>query len=221
MNINDFVKNQAASQYSGRNATAQSAQRVSGPTASGLAKAEKRIQAQVDTTTAQLSTLGKLKAAVAAAQTVGRALGSLSATASSGSEKAALTSLVGAVNSAIGAAVADTGSKGTSRVKKDFQRAVASDQSSVDALKKVGVSLNAQGSVVVDSAKLDAAQKADPAAVRATLTALGRRVDAAASQELDGTGRVGGALASLTQRASELQRQQSALASLAKYGGQS
>lgn len=115
----------------------------------------------------------------------------------------------------------DTGSKGTSRVKQDFQRAVAPDQSSVDALKKVGVSVTSQGSVVVDSAKLDAAQKADPAAVRATLTALGRRVDAAASQELDGTGRVGGALASLTQRASELQRQQSALASLAKYGGQS
>lgn len=224
MNINDIVNANTASKYLGTNASAQSASSVNGATSAGLQKAEKRIQAQVDTTSTQLSSFGKLKSAVSDAQIAARALGSLSSTASSTAEKTAATQFVSAFNSAIKtaqstAAVAgetSAASNSAGRVGKDLLHAVGSDAATISALKKIGFNLNADGNLVLDAKKFEAAQKADPAAVRATLTKLGQQVDKTATKELAADGNVGTSLSSLSQRSAVLKGQQSALASVAQ-----
>lgn len=222
MNINDFVSNQTAASYLGNNASSQSAARVSTATAAGLQKAEKRIQTQVDTTSSQLSSFGKLKSAVSDAQIAARGLGGLTGTTTSAAEKTAANTFVSAFNSAINASkttaavpgetYAATSSAG--RVNRDLTRAINTNTATMDALKKIGFSMNASGSLVLDAKKFDAAQKADPAAVRATLTKIGQQVDKTATQELSTSGNVGASLSSLNQRAAVLKSQQSALTSL-------
>lgn len=222
MNINDFVSNQTAANYLGNNASSQSTARVSTAAAAGLQKAEKRIQTQVDTTSSQLSSFGKLKSAVSDTQIAARALGSLSSTATPAAEKTAANSFVSAFNSAITASKATAAVPGETnaaassagRVNKDFLRTIGADTATIDSLKKVGFSMNASGSLVLDAKKFDAAQKADPAAVRATLTKIGQQVDKTAAQELSTSGNVGVSLSSLNQRAALLKSQQSALTSL-------
>lgn len=224
MNINDIVNANTASKYSGTNTGAQSASSVHGATSAGLQKAEKRIQAQVDTTSTQLSSFGKLKSAVSDAQIAARTLGSLNSTASSAAEKTAATQFVSAFNSAINtaqstAAVAGettAASNSAGRVGKDMLRAVGSDAATISALKKIGFNVNADGNLVLDAKKFEAAQKADPAAVRTALTKLGQQVDKTASKELAADGNVGTSLSSLKQRSAVLKGQQSALASVAQ-----
>ncbi len=224
MNINDIVNLNAASKYLGTNTSAQSTNSVNGAVSTGLEKAEKRIQAQVDTTSTQLSSFGKLKSSVSGAQIAGRALGGLTSTGTSAAEKTAATQFVSAFNSAVNtakttAAVAGettAASNSATRVGKDLLRAVGSDAATIGALKKIGFSLNADGNLVLDAKKLDAAQKADPAAVRATLTQLGQQVDKTATKELAADGNVGTSLSSLNQRSAVLKGQQSALASVAQ-----
>ena len=66
MNINDFVKANAVALYLGTNASQQTgnAGKTGLAAQPGFQKAEKRIQAQVDVATAQLSSFGKLKSAL-------------------------------------------------------------------------------------------------------------------------------------------------------------
>lgn len=222
MNINDTVNANTASKYLADNSGARSAKSVGGAASTGLQKAEKRIQAQVDTTSTQLSSFGKLKSAVSDAQIAARALGSLSSATSSATEKTAATQFVSAFNSAINtakttAAVAGettAASNSAGRVGKDMLRAVGSDAATISALKKIGFNVNASGNLVLDAKKFDAAQKADPAGVRNTLTKLGQQVDKTATKELAADGNVGTSLSSLTQRSAMLKGQQHALASV-------
>ena len=70
MNINDLVASQAARQI-GSGATTSTAAKASAPVAAAsqqFAKVDKRLQADVDTTTANLSKFGLLKSAVASGQ---------------------------------------------------------------------------------------------------------------------------------------------------------
>jgi hypothetical protein len=222
MNINDFVSTGAAAKYLASNSNSQSTTGVNAAAPAGLLKAEKRIQAQVDTTSTQLSSFGKLKSSVSSAQIAARALGSLTSTASSAAEKTAANAFVSAFNSATNTAktaaavpgeTAATSNSAT-RVSKDLLRTVGADAATIDALKKVGFSVNTDGNLVLDAKKFDAAQKADPTGVRATLTKLGQQVDKTATKELATDGNVGNSLSSLNQRATVLKSQQSALMSL-------
>ncbi len=64
MKINDFVVANSARTYLGLSAKTQATGSVTATGQSGLEKADKRIQAQVDVTSAQLSSFGKLKSSV-------------------------------------------------------------------------------------------------------------------------------------------------------------
>jgi len=66
----------------------------------------------------------------------------------------------------------------------------------------------------IDATKFDAAQKKNPTAVLAALTKWGQTVDKAATSELATNGNVSGSVSSLTQRATALQSQQSAMLKL-------
>ncbi|HOE40333.1 MAG TPA: hypothetical protein PLB25_01660 [Rhodoferax sp.] len=221
MNINDFVTANSASNYLGLNSSSRAATGVSATGQNSLARAEKRIQSQVDVTTAQLSSLGKLKSAVSGTQIAAQALGKLSATSTNAGAKTAAESFVTAFNSAIG--TAKTASEATgepssslsaSRVGRDLVRTVSADTSTRDALKKIGFNLTSDGKLTLDASKFAAAQTGDAAAVNATLAKIGQQVDQTATRELASTGNVGTAVTSLNQRASVLKNQQSALATL-------
>ena len=222
MNINDFINTNAASKYLGSKTSTQSASSLKSTAPAGLEKAEKRIQTQVDTTSTQLSSFGKLKSSVSGAQIAARTLGSLTSTTSSAAEKTAATNFVSAFNSAIQTAKAtaavpgetSAASNSAARVSKDLLRTVGADAATMDALKKVGFSVNTDGNLVLDAKKFDAAQKANPTGVRATLTKLGQQVDKTATKELAADGNVGTSLTSLNQRATLLKNQQSALTAL-------
>ncbi len=223
MNINDFVTSQSASQYLGTGASTQAAGGLSAAAQAGLKKADQRIQAQVDTTSAQLSSFGKLQSAVSSAQIAAHALGSLGSTSTAVAQKSAASNFTSAFNAALGAAKTtaalpgDTASaQSASRTSRDLLRVVHTDTATVDSLKKIGLSVNTGGNLVLDGKQFDAAQKADPAGVRATLNKLGQQVFNATAQELASNGNVGLTLSSLNQRSGILKSQQSTLNTLAQ-----
>ena len=228
MNINDFVIANASMKYTGVNAKTSSpaADKVSAAATAGLVKAEKRIQAQVDATSVQLSSLGKLKSSVSGAQLAAHALGGLSATTTSAAEKAAASGFVTAFNSALATAKTTAAAPGdmaltssANRTSKGLQSAISADRPTLEALKKIGFSVGTDGTLSLDTKKFDAAQKADPTGVRATLVKMGKQVDKTATKELATDGNVGLSLSTLNQRANTLKSQQSTLASLKATGG--
>jgi flagellar capping protein FliD len=223
MNINDFITANAAARYTGTQSSTQSAGSVNAATSAGLVKAEKRIQAQVDTTSAQLSSFGKLKSSVSGAQLAARSLGALSSTTTSAAEKTAATSFVTAFNSAITTAKTTAAVPGetaaalsANRASKDLLHTVSADSATLESLKKIGFNLGSDGTLALDAKKFDAAQKADATGVRATLVKIGQLVDNTASKELATNGNVGLSLSTLNQRSSILKSQQSTLSSLSQ-----
>ncbi len=220
MNITDLVKANAASNYLRTSSATQSVYGTSG-VAQGLQKADQRIQSQVDTTSAQLSSFGKLKSAVSDAQIGAKALTHLASATSNTDVKTAATNFVNAFNGAVAAARTTSGVAGdtaanqsASRVSNDLQRTVAADTATAQALKQVGISLNTSGKVVVDSNKFDTAQKANPGAVKDALNRLGQQVGQVAAKELAADGNVGVSMTTLNQRSSMLKSQQATLSSL-------
>lgn len=225
MNINDFVIANASTKYTskavGTKTSTPAADKVSAAATAGLEKAEKRIQAQVDFTSVQLSSFGKLKSSVSGAQLAAHALAGLSATTTSAAEKTAASGFVAAFNSALTTAKTTAAVPGetaatlsANRTSKDLQTGVSADRPTLDALKKIGFSVGTDGTLALDSKKFDTAQKADATGVRATLVKMGKQVDKTASQELAIGGNVGLSLFTLNQRSNALKSQQSALASL-------
>ena len=227
MNINDFVRNNtAANLYNSGRLGGIAATRNSAAQA-GLDKADKRIQALVDTNTTQLSGVGKLKSAVATVQAGAQNLRQLPSTTNSADTKAALVNFVKAFNDAASTAKAagsgtstDTANTQTAnRVSRSLQRAVTNDAGTAEALKQVGVSLSSEGKLVIDAVKLDAAQNSNAGQVKSNLAKIGLQLDKAANQELDVSGAVGSRLAALNQNASVLKSQQAALQTLGQGTG--
>lgn len=221
MNINDFVRANTARTYLDRQFSVQAAGGVSSAEQVGLHKAERRIQSQADITTTQLSSFGKLKSSVSDTQLVAKTLGSLPAASSNAAIKTATDGFVSAFNSAITTANSTAtvpgelaASRSAGRVAGDLTRSVSDNTETIDSLKKIGLSLQTDGTLTLDAKKFDAAQKADATGVRATLIKVGQQVDKAATQELATSGNVSSPMASLNQRAAVLKSQQSAIASL-------
>lgn len=222
MNLSDILNSPAA------NSTANAKTKTATQTTAGLSPLEKvrqhansKIQTEVDATKAQLSSFGQLKSAVSNTQLAAQALGSLSSTASSAEVKTAVQNFVSAFNTAIDTAKTTAAAPGSathnaSRASRDLSRSVMADLRTFDALKKLGVSMGSDGSLTLDSKKLDTLQKADPAGAQATLTKIGRQVEKTAIKELAADGHVSGPMSSLNARASLLKTQQGALASLAE-----
>ncbi len=222
MNINDFISANSASRFLGSSPTARTAANTGADgLARGLQKAESRIQTQVESTKVQLSAFGKLQSAVSQTQTSAKAAAGLSASAKTEDVKAAATKLVEAFNNTVdtakgAASVAGETATGRNalRVGRDLTRTVTSDDSTLAALKQIGASVNADGKLVLDTAKFDAAQKTNATDVRNSLAKLGQQIDKTAQRELGNNGSLGSTVSALNQRSSTLKSQQADLASL-------
>jgi flagellar capping protein FliD len=211
------VNTTTTSALTGSQTSAQASTGVT-PTAKALQKAGERIQAAVDTSTTQLSSFGVLKSAVSNIQLAAHALHSLPSTVSAADLRTAASGFAAVFNNAISTAKATATAIGPGtvtasavRAGSELGRAVTVNTATLDAMKKIGFSVLRDGTLTLDAKKFDAAQKADPTAVRTTLAKLGQQVDAAAGKELATGGTVASSLTSLNQLASSLKAQQSAL----------
>ncbi len=214
MNINTIT----GSSLLGSGSTAsQSTTATSSSSSPQLAKAEKRIQTDVDSTKAQLSQFGLLKSALSEAQVAAKALSGLTASSSASTTTVALGSFFNRFNGSVTAAnAAATGSAGVNakRVVQDLKSALRSDPATQAALKTLGLSVRSDGTLVQDAKKFATALNADPAGVRAALAVVGKKVDAVNSRELASNGTVGQALAGLNQHSTVLTAQQKAMTGL-------
>jgi hypothetical protein len=224
MNISDILNSPAANKaLNNKSKTAAQETTSLSPLQQVIKKTHSKIQAEVETTTTQLSSFGRLKSALSNTQLAAHALGNLPSTASSADIKTAVQNFVGAFNTAMGTAKNTATAPGSTsathsanRAGRDLGRALSSDFRTLDALRKLGVSMDSKGELTIDSKKLEAAQKTDPAGALATLGKIGRQVEKTAIQELAADGHVNGFMNSLNARASQLKTQQSALTSLAQ-----
>jgi hypothetical protein len=221
MNINDFVLAKSAQTYLNLNSGTQGSANVGGSASAGLQKAEKRVQSQVDVTSAQLSSFGALASSVSNVKLAAQSLGRLADTSASAAFKTAADGFVSAFNSAIHTSAAtaavsgeSAASRSANRVAVDFTRAVSGNVETLESLKKMGFSAQPDGTLALDTQQFGAAQKADPAGVKATLAEIAQQVDKIATQELTAAGNVSNAMAALNQLAAVLKSQQSGLAAL-------
>jgi hypothetical protein len=189
------------------------------PVSLALASAAKRTGVQIAQTEAQLSSYGQIKSRFASLQTTGKALTTLAKNAPSADVINAAQGFVNAyntTNSAIATAVTGNGksagvlaNENPARVTGgDLRRVVTSAASNAD-LSKIGISVNQNGALSIDSKVLASALQSNPDAVKATLSALGGQANSTATTELSGSGAVGKAVSALGTRATSLATQQS------------
>lgn len=223
LTLSQLVNNATAGSLGNGQSATQSTTSAS-PASKAMDKATARIQTQLDTTTAQLSSFGKLKSAVSNLQLDAKALAattpqsSVAAVRAAASEFAASFSVAaitanGAANLP-GSSAQDAGN--ARRVTRDLGNALTGNPTLSDALRKLGFKLESDGTLTVDEKKFDAAQKANPTAVQATLAKVAQSVEKAASSELAATGVVNGSIQSLSQRTTALKTQQSAMLAAVK-----
>lgn len=210
MNLTTLVSLSNLTFAGGSNTSSQSTGAVGNGTPL-LNKATQRIQAEVNTASTQLSSLGVFKSAVSQLQLSSKALGSLSSSTSASDVTKAAATLFNTFNDASTAAKASPAAAGASR---DLQRALNASPALSDAMRKLGLGLQSDGTLQHDAKKFAAALKADPAGVTAALKTIGQQLNTVTTQELASDGKVNKALTSLTQRSSTLAAQQKALAAV-------
>jgi hypothetical protein len=220
VNINTLLGASSSSLF-GSATTASQATASIGRVPQSLQKVDERIQSNVDATTAQLSSFGLLKSAVSGSQVVAHALANLPSTATADDLTKAAGNFFNAFNVTVTAAKNASSGSGTmaatqsaNRVIRETKSALTMNSAAQAAMKKLGLSVQSDGSLIQDAKKFAAALSSDPAGVRAAMVTLGKQVDSVASKELATDGAVSSAVSSLTQRSTTLAAQQKALKEL-------
>jgi flagellar hook-associated protein 2 len=203
MNITSLANLYTSLQTSGMTAVSRVQQ--------GLDKATARIASEQQSTQAKISAYGQVKSGFASVQSAGETLakGSTNSTADT---KAALTSLVNAYN-ATRSAAASTEAGAATVAANGLTRATSSDSVRSD-LKSLGITRASDGSLSVDSKKLDAALKANPTAVQEAAARVGGQLKGVATTALKESGGIATQLNSLNTRASQLETRQTVLTGL-------
>jgi hypothetical protein len=224
MDISQILKSTTTGTSSNSNTSTQTAEQKAAqataklsPASQAATKAGSRIQSQLDSATTQLSAYGKFISAISDTQLAAKGLSKLTAASPVADVKVAASKLVNTFNTTITTGKSTSGvteSSNAKRVGNDLGRAISSNPGTMDALKKIGFKQLSDGTLTLDSAKFEAAQKADPAGVQATLEKLGNLVDKVATKELSAGSAVAGSIEALTQRATLLKTQKNAITTL-------
>lgn len=216
MNISQILGTRAPSTSTSSQTTTQAAT-AANPITASINKSTSKLQSQLTTATANLSTLGKFKAAVSVAQTSANGLASLKDPSTSDGVKKALTAFISDFNSMVASTqTAAADASGVNSISRGMTRAMTADFSRVSELRQMGFTKASDGSLKLDTAKFDAAFKASATGMKNTLSKLGQMVDKAASKELASDGRISGSMDALSSKSSLLQLQQSALLKVAQ-----
>jgi hypothetical protein len=220
MNINSLLGNTLTGLTGGGVSPSQSSSAVS-PSSQMLSLVDNRIQTDVNSTTAQLSKFGLLKSAVSNSQVAAHALTRLSSsstppdlTSAVGNFFNAFNSIILTANDASKVPGSTLASQSAIRVTNDLKRSISTDPATQDAMKKLGLNIQSDGSLVQDAKKFGSALSGDPAGVRAALVAVGKQFESAATKELATNGRVDTAMSALSSHGVNLAAQQKALMAL-------
>lgn len=182
------------------------------PTTTTLKKADLRVQKQLEVATSSISGLGKFKAAVSDTQSTARALSALKETSTPDEVKKALSGFAASFNAVVSESKSLTAdSSGSARISRSMSRAINANLSKVADLRGVGFASSSDGSLKIDSAKLEVAFRADPKGVQETLSKLGKLAEKTAEKELSGDGRIANAMDKLKNQAAAFKLQQSAI----------
>jgi hypothetical protein len=189
--------------------------------AQALANADQRLQTDQSSTTTQLSSFGLLKSAVAQNQGSAQAMMNLTSSSSTSDVTTAMGNFFNDYNSTIkaaGTAAATPGSSagvmGAQGVSRDMQWALNSQPDVMDAMKKLGLTLQSDGTLQQNATTFSAAESSDPAGVQKAMSTIGNAVNTVATQELASTGTVGSTIANLTQHSTTVTAEQQAMTQL-------
>ena len=220
MNISSLLSGTSSSLLGSGTAASQSTTASPGMSPF-LAQAEQRIQSDADVTTAQISKFGLVKSALSDGQVAAQAMTTLSGTTTSADATTALGNFFNTFNASVSATNAAATATGTgsesqcaTRLLQDLRSALSSDPAIADDMKKLGLTIQADGSLAQDPQKFAASLAADPSGTVAAMAKLGNKVDSVTNNELGSSGTVGAALATLNAQSTSLAAQQSALTAL-------
>ena len=176
-----------------------------------FATAASRLEKQQQTTSVQLSSYGKVKAAFASVDDAGKSLAATKSTTAAADLKKGIESFVKAYNDAQSSAVSTDG--GARSAGNDLRRTASNDSNRSD-LRSLGISQNVDGSLAIDAKKLDAALQSSPDNARAAATRVSGQLQQVATRALSSTGGIGATMNTLTSRADSLKAAQTSQANL-------
>lgn len=188
-------------------------QNIAEAAAQVLRKDDKRIQQQRSIVSVELSSAGKLKASFSEVQKASRALTDNQQPLTDASVRKAVEGFVKAVNTTVQAtrtAIARQSQLASNdralAAEADLGRSLNADAELAAGLKKIGINPQTDGTLAIDAKKLDDALKAEPVAVRNTLSRAGEQADRVAAHELANHGNIrGGSVNSSDGRAGNIE----------------
>ncbi len=220
MNISSLLSGTNSS-LSGSGTTASQATAATNTVSPFLVQAESRIQTDADVTTAQISKFGLVKSALSDGQVAAKAMSTLASSTSAADATTAFGNFFNTFNASISAGNAASTATGSSseserakRLVQDLKSALSSDPAISDDMKKLGLTIQPDGSLLQDAKKFAASLAADPSGTLAAMAKVGSKVDAVTNNELSSTGAVGAALATLNAKSTTFTAEQSALKAL-------
>lgn len=195
------------------------------PATGAFALASQRIGQKLNSTNVQLSAFGQISSGFANVQSASKDLTNPAKTATSADVVNAVQNFANAFNTAtkaVSTAVNGTGN-GNGVLANDFHaRFAANDLKSVltsgtntSDLSKIGVSVNKDGTLSVNTKTLQAAIQANPGAVNNTLANIGQQAGQVSTKDLATTGNIGSSVNTLSGTAKTLQAQSAAQQKLA------
>jgi len=223
MNISNLFN---FSTFGSPNQTRTSSQAVAemSPLAQAVQRADLRVQSEVCTNSAQMSSFGQLKSSLSQVQIAAHELSQLHTTRapSPSVSQIALDKLLTTVHAALTTALATAALPGAtqaaqsaSRVATELQGIATSNSPSAQTLKSIGIGWHGM-TLTVDASTLSASWATQPSGTQAALQQFGQSVEQIATTELGVDGDVNGPLKLLNRQANTLQAQQFALASAAQ-----
>jgi flagellar capping protein FliD len=181
------------------------------PVKKGLARASTRLEDQRRTTDVQLSAYGQVKSGFSRVEDAGKTLAK-AAPLTPADTKKALQLLISAYNDARAAAAATApGSAGNAA---NALRRTTSTESMREDLQSMGITQKGDGSLAIDTKKLDQALVANPGAMNEAAARVGGQLQQSATRSLSESGGISKTLNSLNVRAQQIEGQQSGLQGL-------
>lgn len=200
-----------------RQSSGVSAPTVASQAADAFALANKRIEQKLDATNVQLSAFGQINSSFANVQSASKALSDPKKTGTAADVEKTVQAFAASYNNAtkaVSTAINGDGKEGGALANDVNARFAANDLKSVVTsgsntadLKKIGISVNKDGTMSVDTKVLQSAMQADPNAVKDTLAKVGQQAERVSTRDIAKTGNIGGAVDMLSSRAKSLETQ--------------
>lgn len=182
---------------------------ISEQVATASRKPVERLSQQAESTKVELSAFGQLKSATSQVETAAKALQDNKNLGSAADVTKAVQGFAEAANSQLKAAKQTTLPLGSARTASELHRAVEGFTSKDrQSLNGIGIAFAADGSLKVDTKKLEAAYQANPNQVKETLNRVGKAAADTSDRQLAGNGAVGGAISRLNEKLGNIQQQQ-------------